>query len=190
MTGLSPSGFPSGARISSPWPGRPAAPCQTVHAVLPHTAFRHRSPQGMRSSASHSSAEAIDPQGLQPRPGEAALPVAPMKAVLDAGEDRQALVDIAVDLGELPRRVAVAEVATPAAQDAVEPDHHPVDRVAHKAPVGCLPDLGSDLRHRAVRRPSLQVPATSDPPRLHLAQVAAEEVDPLVPPGEPPDPGL
>src|SRR4029450_4337155 len=180
MTGLSPSGFPSGARISSPWPGRPAAPYQTVHAVLPHPAFRHRSPQGMRSAASHSSAEAIDPQGLQPRPGEAALPVAPVKAVLDAGEDRQALVDVAVDLGELPRRIAMAEVATPAAQDAVEPDAPPVARVAHKAPVGRLPDLGSDLRHRAVRQPSLQGVATSDPPRLHLSAVGAEGDDPLL----------
>src|SRR4029450_371663 len=92
-----------------------------------------------------------------------------------------ALVDVAVDLGELPRRIAMAEVATPAAQDAVEPDHHPVDRVTHKAPVGRLPDLDPDLRHRAVRRPSLQVPAASGPPRLHLAQVEAEEVDPCCP---------
>jgi hypothetical protein len=190
VSGLSPAGSPAGARISSPWRGRPAAPCQTVHAVLPHTAFRHRSPQRMRSSASHPSAEAIDPQGLQPRPGEAALPVAPVKAVLDAGEDRQTLVDVAVDLGELPRRIAVVEVATPAAQDAVEPDHHPVDRVAHIAPVGRLPDLGPDRRHRAVRRPSLQVVATSEPPRLHLAQVEAEEVDPLLSAGEADDPGL
>ncbi len=38
-------------------PASPAAPCQTGHAVLPHPAFRHRSPQGMRSSVPDASME-------------------------------------------------------------------------------------------------------------------------------------
>src|SRR5215218_6413980 len=78
--------------------------------TLPHTAFRHRSPKRMRCPVPHPSAEAIDPQIPQPGPGEAVGPVAVVtEAVLDAGEDGQALVDVAVDPGELPRGVAVAE---------------------------------------------------------------------------------
>src|SRR5215211_8469069 len=157
-----------------------SGPCQTVHAVLPHTAFRHRSPKRMRSPLPHPSAEAIDPQIPQPGPGEAVGPVAVVaEAVLDAGEDGQALVDIAVDHGELPRGVAVAEVGAPAAQDAVEVGDDPRKTVAHKPPVDRLPDLGPDGVHRAGGRPSLQVVASSPPPRRHLVVVEAEEVESL-----------
>ena len=117
----------------------------------------------MRSAVSHASAEQVDPQAGEPPPGEAVV-VPAVASVLDAGEDCQALVDVAVDLGELPRGVAVAEVGTPAAQHAVEAGHYPGDGMAHQASAGRLPDSGPELRHGAVRRPALQVPAAPPPP--------------------------
>ena len=38
----------TGGRGLPPWRRSPKAPRQSVHAVLPHTAYRHRSPSGMR----------------------------------------------------------------------------------------------------------------------------------------------
>src|SRR5918994_2078952 len=105
-------------------------------------------------------------------------------------EDCQSLVDVAVDLGELPRGVAVAEVGTPAAQHAVEVGHHPGDGVTHQASAGRFPDPGPELRHGAVRRPALQIVAAPPPPCLYLVQVEAEEVDSLAATGEADDPVL
>src|SRR6266511_3694494 len=81
--------------------------------TLPHPASRHRSPQGMRSPRPCSPAETVDPQPVGPRPGVVALPVPAVASVLDAGKDRQALLDVAVELGELPPRVAAAEIRAP-----------------------------------------------------------------------------
>ena len=68
MVGLSPAGFPAGASCRlTVAAASPAAPCQTGHAVLPHPAFRHRSPRGMRSRVAHLSAQAIDAEASQPR---------------------------------------------------------------------------------------------------------------------------
>src|SRR5437588_13094916 len=77
----------------------PPPPLRTVHAVLPHTAHRHRSPSGMRRSVAHRSAEAMDPEALVPGLVVVTGPVAPLESVLSAHEDGQAFVDVAVDGG-------------------------------------------------------------------------------------------
>ena len=46
----------------------PAAPDQTVHAVLRHTAFRHRSSQCMRSRVAHRPGEPVASRGLPASP--------------------------------------------------------------------------------------------------------------------------
>jgi hypothetical protein len=60
-------GFPRRCLLGSPWSlASPAAPCQTVRAVLPHTAFRHRSPSGMRSPVAHLPGQPEHSQALVP----------------------------------------------------------------------------------------------------------------------------
>jgi hypothetical protein len=81
----------------------PAAPRQTVHAVLPHTAFRHRSPSGMRSLVADRAGQAVHAKAAEPPAVIAAGPVAASAAVLVAGEDGQAFVDVPVDGRELGR---------------------------------------------------------------------------------------
>ena len=44
----------------------PAAPDRTVHAVLRHTALRHRSSQRMRGRVAHRSGESVDTEVAQP----------------------------------------------------------------------------------------------------------------------------
>src|SRR6266498_3776061 len=89
----------------------PAAPYRTVRAVLPHTALRHRSPSGIRSPVAHRSRKPVDPELVEPPVSESGGPVPASEAVLHAGELGHALGDVAVDGGELPGRVAVAEVS-------------------------------------------------------------------------------
>src|SRR4051812_3413803 len=108
---------PRGMRRLSP--GYLPPPHRTVHAVLPHTALRHRSPAGIRERGFHRSGQAVDAEPGRPLVVEAGDPVSALESVLGAGEDREAFVDVGVDLGELPRGVAVAEVVAPPAQDAV-----------------------------------------------------------------------
>jgi hypothetical protein len=50
-------------------------PLQSVHAVLPHTAFRHRSPAGMRRRPVHVSGQAEDPEPTDPPIGVTGGPV-------------------------------------------------------------------------------------------------------------------
>jgi hypothetical protein len=119
----------------------------TVHAVLPHTASRHRSPSGMRSCRRPRPTETIDAESLQPRP-IVTLPVATGPSVLGTVEDRQPLVNVIVDDGELARRCPVAKVGSPASEDQVESHDHRVNRCAHLVTVSCFPDPGSDCVHR------------------------------------------
>ena len=63
-------------------------PHRTVHAVLPHTALRHRSPTGIRSRRLDRSGEAIDADSGAPFVVEAGDPVAACESVFGAGEDR------------------------------------------------------------------------------------------------------
>src|ERR671930_2460297 len=98
----------------------------TVRAVLPHTALRHRSPAGIRKRRLHRPVQAIDAELGRPLIVEAGNPVAALESVLGAGDEREAFVDVAVDLVELPPRVPVAEVVAPTTQNAVEIFDHPL----------------------------------------------------------------
>src|SRR5207249_4411855 len=91
----------------------------TVHAVLPHTALRHRSPSGMRSRVAHRSGEPVDPEVAQPVPREAVRPVEPRERMLPAGQDRHSFMDVVVDGAELVRRVPLPEVGAPTPQHGV-----------------------------------------------------------------------
>src|ERR1035437_9246410 len=72
----------------------PAAPYQTVHAVLPHTAFRHHSPPCMRRPVAHGSTQPVDPEAREPPGVESGGPVAPVNPVLVAGQDGHPLVGL------------------------------------------------------------------------------------------------
>src|SRR5487761_1928391 len=98
----------------------PAAPDQTVHAVLRHTAFRHRSSQRMRSRIAHRPGESIDPEVPQPLPRKAVGPVKSSETMFPAGQPCYSFVDVGVDSAELVRRVTLSEVGTPTPQDGVE----------------------------------------------------------------------
>src|SRR5260370_38079898 len=138
----------------------------------------------MRRCVAHSSAEAMYPEALEPGAVVAPGPVDPRVSVLAAHEASQALVDIAVDDGELPRRVAVAEVVTPALEGAVEVLHHRLQGLAHVGPIGRCSDLPPDGGHRLLGWPALQVEAPLPLPGLHLVKVEAEEVQALLSPGQ------
>ena len=84
-------------------PASPAAPYRTVHAVLPHTALRHRSPSGMRRPVANRSGQPVHPERAEPRPRVVGGPVSPRAPMADAGKDRESLMDVAVDRVELPR---------------------------------------------------------------------------------------
>ena len=66
----------------------PTAPRQTVHAVLPHTAYRHRSPAGIHRRVAHRAFESVDPEIPQPVPGVAVQPVEPRAVVFPATRRR------------------------------------------------------------------------------------------------------
>ena len=117
-----------------------------MRAVLPHTALRHRSPAGIRKRWFHRSGQAIDPKLVHPLIVEAGDPVAAGESVFGAGEDREAFVDVGVDLGELPCGVSVAEVVAPTAQDAVEILDRPLQRQPRVAALRPGADLGEVVR--------------------------------------------
>src|SRR5512144_1527623 len=91
---------------------------------------------------------------------------AALESVLGAGEECEAFVDVAVDLGELPPGVAVAEVVAPTAQDAVEILDRPFQRQPCVVALRAGANLASDRGHRPPRRPLLQIPATRLSPGL------------------------
>src|SRR5262249_59860581 len=101
-------------------PGFLPPPHQTVHDLLDHTAYRHRSPSGMRRSGAGRSRQAVDAQA---RVDVVHPPSPEARSVLGAEEPLQALVDVAVDVPKLLRRIAPAKEVPPAAQHAVEVDH-------------------------------------------------------------------
>src|SRR5512144_1125398 len=98
----------------------PAAPRQTVHAVLPHTAYRHRSPAGIHRRVAHRAFKSIDPEVAQPVPAVALGPVEPRPVVFPAGQNGHPFVNVGVDRTELRRGIPLAEVGAPAPQDRVE----------------------------------------------------------------------
>src|SRR5215211_6941103 len=74
----------------------------------------------MRNPGPDASREAVHAEAGHPRMIEAGGPVPAVQSVLGAGEDREPLVDVVVELVELPPGVAVAEVVGPAPQRGVE----------------------------------------------------------------------
>src|SRR5215211_9440039 len=168
----------------------PAAPCRTVRAVLPHTALRHRSPSGMRSPIAHRAAELVDPEALVPGVAEPAGPVAATEPVFGAGEDGEPFVDVAVDGGELPARIAPPEVVTPPPQHGIEASHNLLDRPADEPAVGAVTHLRPNRGYGPIRRPSLQVVPARTFPRRHLVMVKAEKVKALPTTGQVHDPGF
>src|SRR5512135_689265 len=69
-----------------------------VGCSFPHTAHRHRSPAGIRSRGFHRSGQAIDTEAGDPFMGEVGAPVPATESMLGAGENREAFVDVAVDV--------------------------------------------------------------------------------------------
>src|ERR671914_2707457 len=106
---------------------------------------------------------------------EAGNPVAALESVLGAGEDREAFVDVGVDLGELPRGVAIAEVVAPAAQNAVEILDRPLQRQPRVAAGRAVANLASDRGHRPSGRPLVQIPTTRLLPRLSPPMLKAQK---------------
>src|SRR5919106_6116502 len=121
---------------------------------------------------------------------EAGDPVAALEPVLGAGEEREAFVDVAVDLGELPPGVAVAEVVAPTTQDAVEILDRPLQRQPRVAAVRAGANLASDRGHRPSGRPLLQIPTTRLLPRLSHPMLEAEKREAFGAPCEVRDRGL
>ncbi len=100
-----------GPATSQGSPAFPAAPYRTVHAVLPHTALRHRSPQGMRIPVAHRSSQTVDAELGRPPVVEAGGPLPARPAVLDAGQPGQPFVHVAVEGGELRRRIPALRIS-------------------------------------------------------------------------------
>jgi hypothetical protein len=119
----------------------------------------------------------MDTQAVHPFVVETGNPVAARQSVLDAGEDREPLVDVAVDEGELRGGVSVAKVLPPTPQHGVEIGNDIVKRQACKATVGPLTDLAPDRGDRSRTRPLLQIPTTPIFPGLPHPIMKAQEVE-------------
>lgn len=100
--------------------------CIVSPRIVDRTAFRHRSPQCMRTPVSHVSSEGVDPETLEPLVSETGGPVAPRESVLVAGQNGESLRHIAINGGEFPRSVPKPEVAGPTTQHRVELLHHDI----------------------------------------------------------------
>ena len=125
-------------------------PPRTVHAVLPHTAHRRRSPPAFgftRQSRKGLGATTIPDKVISPswfgdwqsdhRPAERAAAAVPF-----ADEQRQPHPRVAPDLVEAGRGVAVPEVGGPAAQEPVQVLHDPLRRQQQPGPVRSVPGSG------------------------------------------------
>ncbi|MGW1554617.1 hypothetical protein, partial [Streptomyces sp. NPDC002346] len=71
----------------------PAPARQTVHALLAHTAYRHRSPAGMRCHPAYVPGQVEHPEPVEPRAIVALAPSAAGDAAFAIVEDRETLVD-------------------------------------------------------------------------------------------------
>ena len=120
------------------------SPRQTGHAVLPHPAFRHRSPSGMYRPVTDRSIEAVYAEALFSGVVEPLTPVVSLASFFPAGKDGQSFVDIRVDRGEFPRGVLPPKVRTPTPQYRVEIRYYGVDRSAHVMRSGPCPNRSMD----------------------------------------------
>jgi hypothetical protein len=88
----------------------------------------------------------VDAELVAPLAVKASDPVSARESVLAAGEDREAFVDVAVDLEKLLPGVSVAEVVAPTAQNAVEVLDGPFQRLPRVAAVRPVADLAVERR--------------------------------------------
>ena len=96
----------------------PVAPHRTGPEVCPHPALRRCSRHSCRSRLpSNRPSERLHSQPFEPGVVVLVRPARPSPAPLLAAEQREALVDVAVDLGEHSRRVPPTEVVAPASQN-------------------------------------------------------------------------
>ena len=148
----------------------PASPHQTVHAILPHTAFRGRSPRRSRRCRCPGHGPS---QVMHPKDSEAGLTVACFPPSgsprLVAQPPLHPLTHVGVDLRELPSRVADPKVGTPAPQHHVHFRHDRGERFRQatlRRRDRCDPI--PDRLPRPTTRPGLQIPGPRPPPRVHL----------------------
>ena len=99
----------------------PASPLQSVHKVLPYTAYRRPSPEGMHGAAVRDVPGETFQTDAVTGVDDELHPVTTTSSAVPFGEQhRHPLSDVAVELGEAARGVAVAVVLTPPAQKPVE----------------------------------------------------------------------
>src|SRR6266540_2775940 len=148
---------------------------KTGHAVLPHPAFRGRSPGRCRRchAPSSGSTQSIYPKPLEVGPGVTPTPVSPGSARLLAQKQRHPFMDIAIYQGELLTAVAQPKVGTPAAQHWIQFRNEVLERLEESRPRrGNRLDALPHALHRPPSRPHPQVPSARPSPAFHLARVA------------------
>src|SRR3990170_7521010 len=99
----------------------PSPPHRTVRDVLRHTALQCPSSGRIQRTSYAGSTQTKDSQLAEPRRRISCPPPSPYLPVLLAGKEREALVDVSVDLLEGMSRVALAEIRSPSPQDGGEP---------------------------------------------------------------------
>ena len=176
-------------RLCEPdWPGflpPPIEPCMRFSRTRLTDVLHRRhsaspSPRPVGPRPDDGSVEADQPEAV--RPGGERLPAeAPMLLMTLGDQQRQARVRVTGDRVELDGRVAVAEVARPAAQEPVEVTHDLLDRPAQPVPRRELAHTVAGVPHGLARGPAgeerdVAVPGVAG---AHPAVVEAEEVEPL-----------
>jgi hypothetical protein len=99
-----------------------------------------RSPQPVGSWRDDGPVEVDQPEPVRRLVGDCLPAVSPAAPVALGDEPRNAVQRVVVDLVELAAGVPIAEVARPAAQEAVDVLHDIVNSYQQPAPVGDLPD--------------------------------------------------
>src|SRR6185369_5264374 len=180
--------FPRGQLSLQPWPVSlpfPAPARQTVHAVLPHTAYRRSSPAAFDFPSPKRPGRDDDPikadqaqmvlrsqhLGHPPSPSSAAF--APF-----GQPQREPGQGIVADLAEHQCGVAEAEIPRPAAQEQVEFLHDPLDRHQQTGSSRDRPNPIPCVLDRLTRRPTTeenQVRRPGSPP-AHQPIVEAQEI--------------
>ena len=162
-------------------------PVQTVHADFPHTAYQVvaqvaalRGPRILNGSA-----QAVESQGFEEGTvpsGSTTGPKARPRPLDEQGVET--IFDESIHLDKFHRGIARAKVLAPAAQHRIDIRNDATNiRMAPRAG-GQLAHTQAHPRHRARRRPALEiVDATTRPlpqwPTHALAQMAAEKVETL-----------
>ena len=116
----------------------PASPRQSVRKVLPYTAYRRPSPEGMHGAAVRDVPGETFQTDAVTGVDDELHPVTTTSSAVPFGEQhRHPLSDVAVELGEAARGVAVAVVLTPPAQKPVEFFNQQAGRQVAEPPAPC-----------------------------------------------------